>query len=635
MKSTNLPFELTATPKGKQTLLIVASVNGHAVTNGRTTLGSRDSRRKLAEELAGDERLHNGSTVEADRVELAIEKLELSVGNDADSSESIVTPGAAYCDSRMIVELAWNLELAEPDFIIFDRQAATTTRADNISFGGWTLTTPPTWQGIVTPGGSISGTVFVPTESVAHENDQILRRDVLAFIHRYVELPGEAEEIAAEYVFLSWAFDDFDELPYAAFRTSDAGRGKSRALETVGTLCYRPIFCGGGSTAAATLRLCDLFGGTLVCDEFDGRKDSDLTSEIAKIINQGFQRNRPIIKCVGEGSEPKAFRCFGPKLFALRQNLGDDASESRTLSISMAQRTRDNIPLNLPRTRFDAEALELRNRLLGWRFSRLGTFEIDSAYHDPRLEDRGNQIGAPLLAIAGDNGRARIVDALIDQQGGLQATRGDSLAGEVFVVILDLVRDDGIVRPGLVAQEFNRRRARDMGFERDGEPDVSRLRDSITSHKVGWLMKSTLELTRLDKRDANGTVYRLSRNRGETLCFRYGLAPERLPTLQHCNSREDCQPEDPSSGTKNRDSCNNGNPCNVSGTSGTLQGLGLEIAIGRNLLTDLVPNGWEPLAFADHLEGVAKKCEGTNPEIATQHRQKAADIRALLTKEAR
>ncbi len=607
----------------------MASVNGHAVTNGRTTLGSRDSRRKLATAFAEDERLRSGSAVEVSDIELAIEELELTSGDEDDGGGEIF-PGATYADARMIAELAWNLELGEPDFIIFNRDAETYTRADRIMLGGQTLVTPPSWQGIVTPGGSVPGTVFVPTETIVVEDEQNLRHDVLAFIHRYVELPGEAAEIATEYVFLSWVHDDFDEIPYMAFRTSDAGRGKSRALETVGTLCYRPILAGGGSTAAATLRLCDLFGGTLVCDEFDHRRDSELTSEIAKIINQGFQRNRPIIKCIGEGSEPKAFRCFGPKLFALRQGLGDDASESRTLSIRMTQRTRDDIPLNLPRARFDAEALALRNRLLGWRFLRLSSFAVNPEHHDSRLEDRGNQIGSPLLAIAGDDGRARIIEALLEQQGGLQASRGDSLAGEIFVVILDLVSDDGVVRPGTVAQEFNRRRAREMGFERDGEPDVSRLRDSISANKVGWLMKGALELQR--ERDAGGTYYRLTRDRGETLCFRYGLAPERLPSLQHCHYHKDCQPKNRPNGIENGGAGNVGNRGNVSGMGGGLQETAPEIASDDDLLTESVPDGWQPLAFAGRLEDLAAKCENVNPDQAAQHRASAAKIRKVLEK---
>jgi hypothetical protein len=527
-----LPFQLTAELKGKQTLLITAWVAGKPITNGRLTLGSRDARVKLAGALADDCRLRNGSPAEVDDIALALETLELSTMTQRDQAgETSIVEVSSYVDSRLIVELTWDIENEIPDFVVYDRQTKAETRSDAVQFHGRKLVPPSSWQGIVTCGGSTPGTVFVPSRAdETGDDEEQLQADVLAFIERYVELPGEAAKIAAEYVFLTWVHDDFDELPYLAFRTADAGRGKSRAIETVGTLCYRPILAGGGSTAAATLRLLDLYTGTLVCDEFDHRRDTELASEIAKITNQGFQRNRPIVKCHGEKNEPRAFRCFGPKLFALRQSLGDDASESRTLSIYMQQRTRTDIPLNLPRARFDAKALALRNRLLWWRFTRLGTFRIDPAHYDATLEDRANQIGAPLIAMAGDAGRERIIASLVEQQDSLQATRGDSLGGELFSVLLDIIEADGSVRPGALAVEVNRRRAAAMGLVREGQPDVSRLRGGINAQKVGWVIKQELELQRA--RDSGGTYYVLTRARGETLCVRFGLDIERLSRLQ-------------------------------------------------------------------------------------------------------
>lgn len=194
------------------------------------------------------------------------------------------------------------------------------------------------------------GSVFVPTGfDVSGLDEDQLRSDIADFINRYVELPENMVEIAVNYVLLSWVFDKFDELPYLAFRSAHAGRGKSRALEIVGSLCYRPIVYGGGSTAAATIRLLNLFGGTLIADEFDQRNNSDLAAELTKIINQGFQENRPLLRCEGDKNTPKPCHVYGPKAFALRKGFADDASETRRISIRMTQRSRDDIPLSLPR----------------------------------------------------------------------------------------------------------------------------------------------------------------------------------------------------------------------------------------------------------------------------------------------
>ncbi len=618
-----LPFDLTATPKGTQSLIVKASMDGKPITNGRLTLGSIKSRQELAEVFANDARLRNGSLIEAKDIVLALETLELSDQHKKSEDETPTVECASHVDSRYIVELAWDEENETPDFIIFNRETKAIVRSDDVQLQGKRLVPPRSWLGIVTFGGKVPGTVFVPThaDEIGDDEDR-LRTDVLTFIERYVELPGDAARIAAEFVFLSWVYDGFDELPYLAFRTADAGRGKSRALETVGILCYRPILAGGGSTAAATLRLIDLYNGSLVCDEFDSRRDSELTSQIAKIVNQGFQKNRPIIKCIGEGNEPKPFRCFGPKVFALRQSLGDDASESRTLSVYMQQRTRKDIPLNLPRAKFDAGSLALRNRLLWWRFTRLGTFSIDATHADERLEDRANQIGLPLMAVAGDAGRGRIVEALLQQQGTLQETRGDTLAGELFGVILDTVETNGVVRPGAIAIEANRRRARDMGFERDGEPDVSRLKGALTAQKVGWTIKGELELVR--DRDNVGTCYKLTEARGRELCHRFGMGTERLPPLQNCNGRENRNRLNRADDTENADRGDGGNSGNVPDSGRRIEKLESENA------TKVVPDGWAPERWADRLEELADKCESVNPDKAAEHRKTAAEIRAKL-----
>ena len=212
----------------------------------------------------------------------------------------------------------------------------------------------------------------------------------------------------------------------------------------------------------------DTFTGALLADEFDQGHNSELAADLNRILNQGFQKNRPLVKCDGESNTPRAFSCFGPRLFSLRSRLGDDATESMTISIRMAQRTRDDIPLNLPRERFDSEALALRNRLLAWRFANIGRIKLDPFLADPELEDRANQIGLPLLAVARtDETRRRIVDALKAQQGDVAADRADSLAGEVFTAILALACPGETVRPGDAAMEVNRRRAEQAGIEMD------------------------------------------------------------------------------------------------------------------------------------------------------------------------
>lgn len=537
-----LPFQIGAKIIDRRGgIIVMATVNGEQVAMERHTPGDGKCRKAIAEKWAAHPRVREASpkpkgrtkagsdtklaeliAVEIERVEIAALP-ELEKFKDQGDDTGPVTESPAYVGDDIFAELAWNNSTGAPDFIIYDRNQKIAGRGDVVTItGGRQLVTPPSANGIVTPGGGIEGTIYLPAEHDPFgENETKLRRDVRRFIDRYVELPGESAAIAVEYVLLTWVHDRFDELPYLAFRTADAGRGKSRALETVGSLCYRPMFAGGGSSAAATLRLLDVFGGTLVADEFDQRRDSELASELTRILNQGFQRNRPLVKCDGDNNEPRPFRCFGPKLFALRKGFSDDATETRVVSIVMRQRTRKDIPLSLPRDRFDTEALALRNRLLAWRFANYGRIAIDPRLADSRLEDRFNQIGLPLLAIAqSPEIRGVIVSALLAQQGNVAADRSDTFSGEVFDVLASFWREGRTeVHPGEVSSEINRRKAETEGVS------VEKLRDKMTPHFAGKLLSKDLELPRLPK-GSKGARYALDKARLGQLASRFGVSLE-------------------------------------------------------------------------------------------------------------
>lgn len=424
---------------------------------------------------------------------------------------------SSYVDESLIVELAWNWEQGRPDFVQYDRKTSAISRDVRIETPSGILCPPSCWRGIVTPGWPIDGSVLVPTEfdETGLDEDR-LREDVQGFVHRYVELPADTEKLCVEYILMTWLYDAFSELPYLCFRTADLGRGKSRAQLTIGALCYRPMLAGGGSTAAALRRILDLFRGTLVCDEFDAGKDTELTSTVSKILNQGFEHGRPMLLCEGESNAPRPYYIFGPKVFVLRKKLGDDASESRTISVWMKQRTRADVPINLPKAVFYPEALALRNRLLAWRCAKLGEVAIDPALADDRLEDRLNQIGAALFAVADESGRDCIVRALLAQQREIAADRADSIAGEVFEAAKVVIDGVGIVRPGEVAKEINRNRAAASGV------DVDKLGNrGVNPWKVGRLLSGILEFRR-DGKDEKGARYRLDEDRRHQLELRFG-----------------------------------------------------------------------------------------------------------------
>ena len=158
--------------------------------------------------------------------------------------------------------------------------------------------------------------VLFPSEAAEYGTEDELIVEIQSFIHRYVDIGGLFEKIAAYYVLFTWVYDAFNELPYLRFR-GDYDSGKTRALLTIGSLCYLPIFASGASTVSPIFRLLDIFRGTLIVDEGDFRV-SDEKAELVKILNNGNARGFPVLRAEQNGNRkefnPVAYNVFGPKI---------------------------------------------------------------------------------------------------------------------------------------------------------------------------------------------------------------------------------------------------------------------------------------------------------------------------------
>ena len=248
-----------------------------------------------------------------------------------------------------------------------------------------------------------SKVVLFPSEPLDYGSQTELVEEIRSYIHRYVDVSDVFELIASTYVLFTWLYDGFNELPYLRLK-GDFGSGKTRFLQTVGSLCYRPIFTSGASTVSPIFHMLDRFGGTLLLDEADFRY-SDEKADIIKILNNGNMRGMPVLRASMNRQrefDPRVFNVFGPKIIAMRGPFDDAALESRFITHETSGRElRKDIPINLPSTSED-EALVLRNKLLMYRFRNWGRYEPRSALVDRSLAPRINQMFVPLLSIIED-----------------------------------------------------------------------------------------------------------------------------------------------------------------------------------------------------------------------------------------
>lgn len=352
--------------------------------------------------------------------------------------------------------------------------------------------------------------IAFPSAHAEYASEEALVASVRAFIHRYADVSASFEEVASYYVLLTWVYDAFNELPYLRFK-GDFGTGKSRCLQTIGSLCYKPMFASGASTVSPLFRIIDIFRGTLVIDEADFRFSDD-RAEIVKILNNGNATGFPVLRSEvtpAKDFSPKAFVVFGPKLIATRRSFDDPALESRCITEALSGLPpREDIPLSLPAT-FHAEALALRNQLLSYRFRTFGTHAV-SGDRDRAMESRIAQVMGPLLSVVSDvSARGRIVEYARSMTSSLLAERSATTEAQLLDIIDSMRRDAEPLGIKSIAEQFDARFGND--YERQ-----------ITPRWIGSQLRRRLTLTTV--RDRGTFVIAPSEGpKLDALIKRYGL----------------------------------------------------------------------------------------------------------------
>jgi hypothetical protein len=259
-------------------------------------------------------------------------------------------------------------------------------------------------------------------------------------------------------------------------------------------------------------------GGTLVIDEADFAH-SGVGSEIAKILNCGYQGGTPVVRMekTADGSfEPRAYEVFGPKILNGRAKFQDDATESRCLTLVTKETERTDIPTQLP-PEFHAEALALRNKLLRFRYDHLEKLQFKNV-HIEGVGRRTNQIILPLLLIAlelkdpqykeGLMAYARDLDALTRHE------RRETVEASLVAAYVTLAASG---KP-LTCDNVRMQVMQELG----DDPEAK----SLSARKVGRLAR-TLGFTTTHTN--KGTVLRIDPQRLEVWCQRFSIVTQPSP----------------------------------------------------------------------------------------------------------
>lgn len=303
--------------------------------------------------------------------------------------------------------------------------------------------------------------VLLPSRVEEYGSDDKLYKEVNMFIAKYYHEPIKRyRTFYTLYAIFSWVYDRFPSWCYLQF-LGRAGGGKSRGLESIGHICYRPIILAGADTSACMLRMLDQYRGTAVIDEATFTSKSEAHLAVVQILNVGYKIDGSVGRCEGDDNRPVRYMVGSPKILASRDDFSDDGLRSRcfvrrTGLDNRIKEGEDKQPVILSDT-FKQEAAALRNKLLLWRFRHWKGAKLNLDLEISGVESRINEIIIPVLSVM-DTGVVRqdIEELAREQQEDLRQQRQSSLEGEILKAIQEIGFGYRDIQPSEIRDAINK-----------------------------------------------------------------------------------------------------------------------------------------------------------------------------------
>jgi hypothetical protein len=280
--------------------------------------------------------------------------------------------------------------------------------------------TPPPPPPDMAPGWSASSRAAWLDGKPGMPPDEVCRLLLESFA-RYLDLPAETAAgtvaLLATYALLTYMPPAFDALPYLAV-SGPAGSGKTRVLELLQQVGFRPMFT-SSTSEAVIFRTLHAYGGTALIDEAERLGEPDMQGVLSNLL-AGYKRGGCATRCEATGDGrfiTRYFSVYGPKAFAAIREVPPTLA-SRSISVPML-RSPPGSPKPLLRLGEDGER---------WRALRdalhVLAMEHGSEWLDlPRRKDvvpamttgRNFELWQPLLSIAAwldDHGARGMLDLL-------------------------------------------------------------------------------------------------------------------------------------------------------------------------------------------------------------------------------
>jgi hypothetical protein len=232
---------------------------------------------------------------------------------------------------------------------------------------------------------------------------QLLDR-LLSSFQRFVIFPDRHAAVATVlWVAATYGQTVWTHAPRLVITSPEKRCGKSRLLDLLAATSCNAVVTMDISTAALFRRISESDPPTLLMDEadaiFSSRKvNRDHAEELRGLINAGFGRGRPTLRCVGPQQAVTAFDTFCMIALAGIGDFAPDTVKDRAISITLRRRAAGE-RVQPFRARRDAPAFaELAADLACWLTPLLD--QVGAAEPDMPVEDREADTWEPLIALA-------------------------------------------------------------------------------------------------------------------------------------------------------------------------------------------------------------------------------------------
>lgn len=245
--------------------------------------------------------------------------------------------------------------------------------------------------------------------------------ELTELLRRHVVLPRQGAEIVALWIAHAHALDASDVSPRLVLASPERRCGKSTLLTLIRALTPRAVFTSHVSVAAL-FRMIAAHQPTVLLDEGDAFIKHN--EDIRAMLNAGHRRDGCVIRCVGDGNEPRSFPVFAATAIAAIGRL-PATIEDRAIILRMKRRMPNEKVTRLVLHQLPGAIEGLVRRIARWVSDHLETLKSADPEVPPELNDRAADGWRPLLAIADAAGPrwaglARAASRELAREDGLQ-----------------------------------------------------------------------------------------------------------------------------------------------------------------------------------------------------------------------